>query len=182
MDDTDLQDDLISKWDATDMIATDSLSLEDVEAYYKIAQEESGGAYKVLLLDYFGLLRGADDYRSISKIAREVKTMAKRLNTRIILLVQTSREGGDGTVEIKLNHLRDSGALEEAADAVMGLWVSPSDPNRIHASMIKNRYGKRGARFDFINEGLHLRNVEYVPDSPIPSVESGRRSDWFNGG
>ena len=161
INDSEMRDNLISKWESMDMISEDSLSLEDVGTYYRMAQEDSGDAYKVLFLDYFGLLRGTDDYHSISKIAREVKYLAKSLNTRIVLLVQLSRAGGDGTVEVQMNHLRDSGALEESADSILGLWVDANDSNRIHGKMLKNRYGERNKRFDFINKGLYLTSEDY---------------------
>ena len=60
-----------------------------------------------------------------------------------------------------MNHLRDSGALEESADSILGLWVDANDSNRIHGKMLKNRYGERNKRFDFINKGLYLTSEDY---------------------
>jgi len=48
--------------------------------------------------------------------------MAKALNIPVVLVSQVSRKGGDGDIEISMEMGRGSGAIEEAADFVLGLW------------------------------------------------------------
>jgi KaiC/GvpD/RAD55 family RecA-like ATPase len=155
---------IINAWDKTLIVDKSGLSLPEIGAYYKEAQELTDNRCEVLLVDYVGLIRGGGDYEGISEIARELKNMAKDLNTRIILCVQLSRKAGDGTMEPQMDHLRDSGALEEAADYVLGMWRSASDRNRIHGKFMKDRYSEIGESFDFISCGLDLREVEYEED------------------
>ena len=142
----------------------DSLTLEQVELYLSLARERA--EVDVMVIDYLGYLNDAapgSNYDKVSRLARGVKALAKRAQVRIILLCQTSREGKDGTEPVMLHHLRDSGATEESSDYVLGLWHA-SEENRLHCEILKARHGRRGARFDFINQGLHLIEDEFRDD------------------
>jgi replicative DNA helicase len=80
----------------------------------------------LLLIDYLGMLGGGakntSTYERMSELARAVKELARRLNVAIVLLSQASRKAGDGSEEVTLTDARDSGAIEEAADFVLGAW------------------------------------------------------------
>jgi replicative DNA helicase len=87
---------------------------------------KSRGGLDVLVLDYLGLVtldgsrRGASRYEVTTELSREVKLAALRLRVAVVLLVQLSREperreGG----KPQLSDLRDSGAIEQDADAVI---------------------------------------------------------------
>lgn len=84
------------------------------------------GGLDVLVIDYLGLLnldgpRGrASKYETITDLSREVKLAALRLGVAVVLLAQFSREpekreGG----RPQLSDLRDSGAIEQDADAAI---------------------------------------------------------------
>lgn len=84
------------------------------------------GGLDVLVIDYLGLLNldgprnRASRYEVVTELSREVKLAALRLNVAVILLAQFSREpekreGG----RPQLSDLRDSGAIEQDADAVI---------------------------------------------------------------
>lgn len=84
------------------------------------------GGLDVLVIDYLGLLnldgpRGrASKYETVTELSREVKLAALRLNVAVVLLAQFSREpekreGG----RPQLSDLRDSGAIEQDADAAI---------------------------------------------------------------
>lgn len=152
---------VFERWNKTKMVDKDGLSINQIEEFYTKAQDAYNGQFKTLLIDYVGLVANTDDYRGLSKVARELKNIAKRLQTRIILLVQLSRGAGDGTIEPRLDMLRDSGSLEEAADMVLGMWVDPGDDRRIHNKFLKNRDGVRGAKFDLIQTGLSYTCEEF---------------------
>jgi replicative DNA helicase len=74
---------------------------------------------------------GANTYETISRLATGTKNVAKLLNIPAILLSQVSRKGGSGQSEISLDMGRDSGAIEEGADFVLGLWQHPRDESDI---------------------------------------------------
>lgn len=108
---------------------------------------------KVLVLDYLQLMSGtkADDNRNsqLEVITRGLKTMAKTDGLAIIALSQLNRE-----VEKRpgrrpqLSDLKDSGSIEQDADAVMFLWPArelPAEGRRIIGMAVEaNRQGPQG--------------------------------------
>lgn len=112
---------------------------------------------QAVIVDYLGLIqpstRSGSTYENISQISRELKRMAISLNVPVICLCQLSR-----TVENRenkrprLSDLRDSGAIEQDADAVMFLYREdyysggPADgqSSLVQLDVAKNRHGKTG--------------------------------------
>jgi len=177
MDDEDIKTRTLSSWKNTLIIDKSSLGLEKIEEFFNKAQAKYNNRVKILLIDYVGLINGTDDYSGMSKVAKTMKHLAKKLNTRIILLVQVSRKGGDGTTPVTLNMLRDAGTLEEAADIVLGMWLSPSNKMRIHNRFIKNRDGERDGQFDLIQRGLAYECVDF-DDSEDMEVSMEKPIKW----
>jgi replicative DNA helicase len=114
----------------------------------------------LVLVDYVQLVRGlgANRYEQLRDVAYGLKALAKELSAPIVLLAQLNR--GVEAREHKRPHisdLRDSGAIEEAAD-IVGLLYSESYydpafamPYVLECQLAKNRNGERGAclwRFD----------------------------------
>ena len=81
---------------------------------------------RLVVVDYLGMVGqarpGGSLYEATSRTARELKNFAKRHRVALVLLCQVDREGGNGGEPITLKMARDSGAIEEAADYVLGLW------------------------------------------------------------
>lgn len=145
------------------IVDKDSLTIEQIEAYVNLLRETV--KTDLLLIDYLGYMQDTQpgsNYDKVSRVAKGIKALAKRLQIRIILLCQTSRSGEDGTVPVQLHHLRDSGAIEESADYILGLWHSIEEKNRLHAEILKNRNGPRGVKVDLINQGLHIKQAEDI--------------------
>lgn len=112
---------------------------------------------RAVIIDYLGLIqpanRGSSTYENVSAISRELKCMAISLNVPVICLCQLSR-----SVESRadkrpmLSDLRDSGSIEQDADAVMFLYRQdyynggPSDgqPSFVQLDVAKNRHGRTG--------------------------------------
>lgn len=156
---------IIDKWDNNLLILDkDSLTLEQVEAYYSMAQE-SGMDLRYLIIDYLGLLHGTDDYKGLSKVARALKGMAKRLKTRLVVLTQLSRKAEDGRIEPKMSDMRDSGVIEEGADYILGLWLGGQ--GIVNCKALKVRDAANNSRFSFINNGLYYSDTDYIePKEP----------------
>lgn len=131
------------------------MDLKTLERYIKISD------CKNIIIDYMGYLQGEgkDNYSKITKIAKDLKNLAKSTETRIGILTQTSRAGKDGKVPISMDMLRDSGAIEESADYILGFFKG--EENRIHAEYLKTRSALTGTKFDLLNKGLHLVEEEY---------------------
>lgn len=112
---------------------------------------------KAVIIDYLGLVqpatRGGSSYENTTAVSRELKRTALSLNVPVISLCQLSR-----SVESRadkrplLSDLRDSGAIEQDADAVMFLYRpdyysgGPADgqPSFVQLDVAKNRHGMMG--------------------------------------
>jgi replicative DNA helicase len=107
----------------------------------------------LVLVDYVQLVRapGANRYEQLRDVAYGLKALAKELAVPIIVLAQLNR--GVEAREHKrpsISDLRDSGAIEEAAD-IVGLLYSEgyydrefSMPYVLECQIAKNRNGERG--------------------------------------
>ena len=82
----------------------------------------------VIIIDYLQLIEGSNKNvysreQEISKISRELKKLAKRLNITVIALSQLSRAPEQRADHIPiLADLRESGAIEQDADIIMMLY------------------------------------------------------------
>ena len=121
---------------------------------------KSRSSLGLVLIDYVQLVRapGSNRYEQLRDVAYSLKALAKELATPIVVLAQLNR--GVESREQKrpaISDLRDSGALEEAAD-VVALLYSQGYYDRTFAmrdvlecEIAKNRNGERGQclwRFD----------------------------------
>ena len=107
----------------------------------------------LIMVDYCQLVQGAgaNRYEQLRDVAYGFKALAKDLQVPVILLAQLNR--GVEARERKLPHisdLRDSGAIEEAAD-IVGLLYSESYynpefsmPHVLECRIAKNRNGEHG--------------------------------------
>lgn len=118
---------------------------------------------RAVIIDYLGLIqpatRGGNTYENVSQISRELKLLAISLNVPVICLCQLSRSvESREDKRPRLSDLRDSGAIEQDADAVLFLWrdgrneTPPTDGNPLLAQLdvAKNRHGATGeTQFSF---------------------------------
>lgn len=80
---------------------------------------------KLVMIDYMGYIRasgGSSKYEEMSELTAELKQVAKRTNKVFLVLVQTSRGGGNGSEPIDFSAARDSGTIEENADILLGAY------------------------------------------------------------
>jgi replicative DNA helicase len=102
-----------------------SLSMEQLRAKcHRLHQQHPLG---LVMVDYIQLMeavkRSGNREQEIASISRGLKKLAKELDVPVIALSQLSREvekARDKRPE--LQHLRESGAIEQDADAVVMLW------------------------------------------------------------
>ncbi len=114
---------------------------------------KSRASLGLVLVDYVQLVRapGANRYEQLRDVAYGLKALAKELSVPIIVLAQLNR--GIENREHKRPHIsdiRDSGAIEEAAD-IVGLLYSEGYYDRefempyvLECAIEKNRNGERG--------------------------------------
>jgi replicative DNA helicase len=128
-----------------------ALTLRDVRLKAQQVRRRAG-RLDVLMLDYLQLMEGDGETRSaeLTAIARGVKRMAKELKCRVILLSQLSREADKLAGPPRLDHLAESGGIEQAADIIGLLWrearAKPKPGNKHEAQIewAKNKNGPTG--------------------------------------
>jgi len=136
------------------------VSLSDITAYVQLIEREKNIKIGVIGVDYMGLIDGpgTSEYEIITRVCSGLKSTAKLLNIPVIVLSQVNRKGGSGNVEISLDMGRGSGAIEEGADFVLGLWqvqrvvdvigeLEPVLEYDLICRILKNRKGPKGSRW-----------------------------------
>ena len=114
----------------------------------------------LVVIDYLQLMQSAGSGHSwsnesrtqaVSDISRMLKIMAKELNVPVVCLSQLSRANESRTDKRPmLSDLRESGAIEQDADVVIGLYRDGyynkecQNPNLAEAIVLKNRKGETG--------------------------------------
>ena len=114
----------------------------------------------LVVIDYLQLLQSAGSGHSwsnesrtqaVSDISRMMKIMAKELNVPVVCASQLSRANeGRQDKRPMLSDLRESGAIEQDADVVIGLYrdgyynKETENPNLAEAIVLKNRKGQTG--------------------------------------
>lgn len=115
-----------------------------------------------IFVDYLGLIRPKDvnsnkpRYEEMTDISADLKALAKLLKIPVIALCQLNRESsGTQDKRPKLNHLRDTGAIEQDADGVLLLYrpeyyvdktgdYVPPEFEDFEIDVAKNRHGETG--------------------------------------
>ena len=117
----------------------------------------------LIVVDYLQLMQSAGSghtwsnesrTQAVSDISRMMKVTAKELGVPLVCLSQLSRANeGRTNKRPMLSDLRESGAIEQDADAVIGLYregyydENCEDPNAAEAIILKNRRGRTGTVF-----------------------------------
>lgn len=100
---------------------------------------------KAVFIDYLQIINSnkkSSLYNETTEKSRKMKSIAKKYNCPLFLLSQVNRSAVTNSDKIKSFHTRDSGAIEEDADAMVILQPPSSDnPSLINISIDKNRNG-----------------------------------------
>ena len=150
---------------------TANVTVNDMKAKIRrINQNPEADNIGVVVVDYIQLMstgkRSDNRVQEISEITRNLKIMAKELDVPIIALSQLSRSaekssGRDGRPQ--LSDLRDSGSIEQDADAVLFLYRDAyynknedADQTMAECIIAKNRHGETGT-IPLSWDGAHTR-------------------------
>ena len=151
---------------------------------HRVVRSEKAG---ILYVDYIGLIRPqgkrVSRYEHITEVSGELKSLARELKIPVVALSQIRREKEEDK-RPALSDLRESGALEQDADAVLLLWgerkEGPGKQQR-QLALAKHRNGPTAIafldfypaimRFEEEEQSGVVRNVE-LPSGPPPVVPS----------
>lgn len=132
----------------------------------------------LVVIDYLQLMQsagvghtyaGESRTQAVSDMSRMLKVMAKELNVPVLCLSQLSRANESRqNKRPMLSDLRESGAIEQDADIVIGLYREGyydrecENPNEAEAIILKNRHGET----DTIRLMWRPEYTEYVSYTP----------------
>ena len=139
----------------TDILIDDTPSLSVAEMNSQCRRLDNLG---LVVIDYLQLMQsagsghtysGENRQQAVSDMSRMMKIMAKELNVPVVCLSQLSRANEARTNKRPvLSDLRESGAIEQDADIVIGLYREGyydrecANPNEAEAIILKNRHGE----------------------------------------
>lgn len=130
-----------------EIVVDSSLTVTDITSFSLAKQ------YKVIFIDYLQLLKasGATSYEQVTSISRDLHRFAQSSGCAVIRLSQLSRAGnGDGIGKKKaspdMSSLRESGQLEQDADAILLLYLE-DEKNYASRRILKCAKNKDGERF-----------------------------------
>lgn len=106
-----------------------ALSLMDIRR--KTLQVRRAHGLDVLFIDFLQLMSGAGEEnrnRELDIIVNGIKAMAMDLDIAVVLLSQMSRKADEHYGRPTMTHLRDSGAIEAAADQIAVLFTDWAHP------------------------------------------------------
>lgn len=155
------------------LVCEDGIHLEQLPGLLAEARSKLNVPLRLLLIDYLGLLdsQGRDTYERVSRIGKGLKLLAKTERIAIVVAMQLSRAGGDGSQPVSMEMLRDSGVLEESVDFLLGCWrpkESEEDEfqdDRLTVAILKNRKGRQGR---WVNLKFHpTSRFLYEPADPF---------------
>lgn len=154
-----------------------ALSLGDIVARARLLKRKHN--LKLLAIDYLQLCSsgksGDSRHHQIEEISRGLKSLSKQLDITVLTLSQLNREvekrvGGRPV----LSDLKESGAIEEDADAVLMLWRHKvgESANVIGCAVPKNRQGRVG-ELALHFEGAYQQWTESTESLSAPAPKRG---------
>ena len=137
---------------------TAGISILEMRAKARRLNQQLGGNLGLVIVDYLQLLRGSDPNlpreQEVAEISRGMKAMSKELRAPVIVLAQLNRESEKETRPPRASDLRESGSIEQDADAILLLSrqrKSATDDDAtsnsqwlIRAELAKQRNGPTG--------------------------------------
>ena len=150
-----------------------ALELKDVRRKALQVKGKEGDLL-LILVDYLQLMEGDGESRAqeLTKIARGLKRLAKELGCVVMVLSQLSREADKTDSPPRLDHLAESGGIEQAADVIGLLWREARrkpKPGNEHAAQVELVKNKNGAtctvKLEFFGATQRFEDAMYGEDA-----------------
>ena len=162
-----------------DLIDASGMTAADIRA------DALANRYQIIYVDYLQIVepetRKANRTEQVASISRAFQQLAHTNGILTVALSQLSRsektKDESKIIEPTMSDLRESGQIEQDADAILLLYLEdPSKPNesRRVLKLAKNKDGERG-RMYLTFDGAYQRFRQSVVDQPAPSVAPMKR-------
>lgn len=148
-------------------------TVSELDASIATERRRSGLDIAVVFVDFLQLFEwdgrpGASPYEIGTRNAQRLKAIAKRRNVLLVVGSQLSRAGGNGEIKPTKDMMRESGAIEENCDRMIGAWRpgradgEHGDEDLIDLVLLKNRFGRENVSAH-CRYGRSMRIVEMAP-------------------
>ena len=151
---------------------TPAMTVSEMKAKCKKIKLQFG--LDLIIVDYLQLIRAKGENRTqeISNISRDLKQLAKELDSTVIALSQLSRAPeARKDHRPRLSDLRESGAIEQDGDIIMFLYrdeyyhKETEEKNIAECIFAKNRNGKVGTvKLAWLGKYQKFGQLDYTPD------------------
>jgi replicative DNA helicase len=144
----------------------DSYSLDAVCS--RIVRWRRAGKIDLAIVDHIGLVEYSGNKNrndGLGEVSRRLKKLAKQLDMPVVALSQMNRGSEKDSRRPQLSDLRDSGNIEQDADAA--IFLNKTKDDRIEIGVLKNRMGEIGwrpERFEFDGAVQTFREIGTFPD------------------
>lgn len=144
------------------------LTVQDIAETIRRMALIFGRPVEVAYVDYLGLVKGAGGgggkrYERVSSVAEDLKTVAAETGVVMICTSQVSRPEDGEIATPSLHSARDSGAIENSSQLVLGVW--PEEQNDGGAilllKILKNTKGRAGdlIRIDYDARMMTMKEI-----------------------
>lgn len=142
-----------------------NVTIEEVRATARQIKRKHG-RIGAIMVDYLTIMKiqqrkGETRSQAVGHVTRTAKQIALELDCPFIMLAQLSR---DGAGEPKLEHLRDSGEIEQDADVVEFLWHNPDETStkgKVIQSIIAKGRDVGVNQFKYLFKGWEQKYEEF---------------------
>lgn len=169
---------------AMDLLETSGMTVSGIGAYAMAHH------YDVIFIDYLQKIPGVkatDEFQRVSQVSNDLQQLGRRTGKIIVALSQLSRpdKGKDGTASAPtLSSLRQSGQIEQDADAVLLLYKeNPKEPqSRRVLDLAKNKDGVSGLGLllDFDGDTQRFKKSQQIYRPPKPKEERDVQQSIFH--
>lgn len=162
-----------------------SLTLMDIRR--KVLKVRRQHGLDVLFVDFLQLMAGAGEEsrnRELDVIVNGIKALALDLELAVVVLSQMSRKADEHYSRPTMSYLRDSGAIEAAADQIALLftdWAHPMSKRKpefqgySELEVVAHRNGPQGlAPLEFV--GKYQQMGDWMRDTPTHKAEAPARA------
>lgn len=109
-----------------------NVTIDEIRATARQAKRKHG-QISAIFIDYLGIMNipqppGMTRAQAIGEVTKGAKRLAMELDCVVVMLAQMNREGKKA-LKPSLEHLKESGDIEQDADVVEFLWEDPEDTN-----------------------------------------------------
>lgn len=114
-----------------------NVTIEEIRAEARLHKRRYG-RIGAIFVDYLTIMKisqkqGETRSQAVGYVTRTAKQIALELDCPFIMLAQLSREGA---AKPAMEHLRDSGEIEQDADVIELLWQNPDDPMTVEGKIV----------------------------------------------